>query len=114
MIARAAIVLAVLLLGSAAAVTLVPASHQQSDCGTWVAPEWTKSETEDLIDKAEAYRDEYGTLPEGAGGKLVQVADTYAACESALDTRRGWAIALGAAGVALPLALLFIAWGRKT
>lgn len=118
---RIAIALGALLLLGGALATFLPTSPEGASCGTWVAPEWTEDDMDD-VSRAVDVGDDLSRL--NLDGSLDdQIADLGAAayvaveskrlCDDALGTRRTTAIVLLLLGVVVPAGVLFVGASRR-
>lgn len=118
---RIAIALGALLLLCGALATFLPTSPEGATCGTWVAPEWTDEDMQDVADAAEVGEDLAALNIDGSlDGQLSDLSGAaYAAvaskrlCDDALGTRRTVSIVLLILGVVAPAGVLFIAGARR-
>lgn len=112
---RIALAALVLLLAGAGAATFAPSSASGASCGTWVAPEWSASETAELVGKYDALSERASVLsPEMSGeaaGRAERLMAIQQGCDAALGTRRMVALVLLGLAVAVPAAVLFVGSG---
>jgi hypothetical protein len=113
MLTRLAVAIGGLLLLGAALATFLPTSPDGSTCGTWVAPEWSASRTQDVVDRAtqteidaeQVSRSDLAAQARaiGAGAERSQ-----AVCADALGNRRNLALVLLGLAVAAPGLVLWV------
>lgn len=116
MTTRIAAVLAALLLTGALVATFAPTSAHGSSCGTWVAPEYDRERTAELIARGSETADDLERL--GADGSNLTsmgnaLAATTIACDDQLDGRRLLALILLGLAVAAPAGIIYIGRAKK-
>lgn len=104
MVAPLALALAALFLLGAVAVTAAPTSTSGAQCGWWVNPEWNRDESERLATTL---------INIGDQSRALRVAENWRDCDAALSGRRTVTFVLLGAGVVIPVAVLFVAGGRR-
>lgn len=110
---RLAAMLGILLLAGVLLATFLPTSPAGATCGTWVAPEWSSTETWSIIDRAtdtarraeEAGRDDIASQ---ARGVALGAVHSSSVCSSALSGRRTISVILLGFAVLVPIAVLFV------
>lgn len=112
---RIAVVVGLLFLFVAIGAVIWPAKPEGVECGSLVRPDWTDEQTDDLIGSArDIYeRDFTGTLAGEAVGMAMNARRNNRLCNDARSTRTTVAIGSGAVAAIGPIAILFIAGGRR-
>ena len=114
---RLALVTGLTLLLGAVLFTALPANVSNTECGWWVAPEWSESESRELGERYLAVAEEASTMEGGgelfeqSGAQAMKVANSYRACTDKLSTRRNLTLGLLASAVLVPAGILYV--GRR-
>jgi|SRR6478752_6549633 len=101
-------------LGSVAALVL-PTSPQGASCGTWLAPEWTDSGTQRILDSTEDVREQNldADLAQDGASIAYIAATSKRLCDDALGTRRTVSLVLLGLAVVVPAGIVFVGRARE-